>query len=80
MLALAATLIGLMPFFLWTIFRAAIGSLSGMVGGVQGALAGRAWLTAVLQTVLLCWLILPPGVLFSREGFGEKSQTRSAAQ
>ncbi len=29
-------------------------------------LAGRAWLTEVLQTVLLYWLILPQGVLFSR--------------
>jgi hypothetical protein len=76
---LVALLIGLIPFFLWTIFQAAIGSLSGMVGGVQGLiilalvlaygmlvqrLAGRPWLAANLQAVLLYWLILPQGVLF----------------
>jgi pimeloyl-ACP methyl ester carboxylesterase len=75
----AATLIGLLPFFLWTLLQAAIGSLSGMVGGVQGLfilglvllqgtlvqrLAGRPWLTAVLQAITLYWLVLPSGVLF----------------
>lgn len=77
---LAAALIGLTPFFLWTIFQAAIGSLSGMVSGVQGLIilalvlahgalvqriAGRPWLAAVLQAILLYWLILPQGVLFN---------------
>lgn len=74
-----ATLIGLLPFFLFTIFQAAIGSLSGMVGGVQGVLilalalmsgawvhrlTRRPWLTAIFQAVLLYWLVMPQGVLF----------------
>ena len=78
---IATTLIGLVPFFLWTLFLAAIGSLSGMVSGIQGLvilalvlaagallqrLAGRSWLAALLQSILLYWLILPQGVLFSR--------------
>jgi pimeloyl-ACP methyl ester carboxylesterase len=77
---LAAALIGLFPFFLLTVFQAAIGSLSGMVAGLQGLLilalvtfqgtllqriAGRPWLTAFCQAVLLYWLVLPQGVLFS---------------
>ena len=75
----ANTLLGLVPFFLWTILQAAIGSLSGMVSGVQGLiilalvtaygalvlrLAQRPWLTAILQAIVLYWLILPQGVLF----------------
>ncbi len=75
----ALTLIGLFPFFLYTILMAAIGSLSGMIGGLQGllilwlvlafgnliqALGRRPWLTAVCMAVLLYWLILPQGVLF----------------
>jgi pimeloyl-ACP methyl ester carboxylesterase len=78
---IATTLIGLVPFFLWTLFLAAIGSLSGMVSGIQGLvilalvlaagallqrLAGRPWLAALSQSILLYWLILPQGVLFSR--------------
>ncbi len=73
------TLSGLLPFFLWSGFQLAIGSLSGLVGGVQGliilALAlssgalvqrivGSPWLTAVFEAVLLYWLVLPQGVLF----------------
>lgn len=76
---LALTLIGLTPFFFWNAFLAAIGSLSGLAGGVQGLVvltwtliygqviraAGQpAWLAAVLQSVLLYWLLLPQGVLF----------------
>jgi pimeloyl-ACP methyl ester carboxylesterase len=76
---LAAGLIGLTPFFLWTAFQATIGSLSGMAGGVQGLiilalvlaygalaqrLSGRPWLVALLQAILLYWLILPQGALF----------------
>ncbi len=76
---LAVALIGLIPFFLWTGFLAAIGSLSGLTGGVQGLLilwlvlvsgnliqkiGQRPWLTAFIQAVLLYWLILPQGVLF----------------
>ncbi len=75
----ALTLIGLFPFFLYTILMAAIGSLSGMLGGLQGllilwlvlafgglvqAINQRLWLTAFCQAVLLYWLILPQGVLF----------------
>lgn len=74
-----ATLLGLLPFFLWTGFLLAIGSLSGLIGSLQGLLIlaialmtgsvvqnlGRqAWLTATLQAILLYWLILPQGVLF----------------
>ncbi len=73
------TAVGLLPFFLWTGFQAAIGSLSGMVGGLQGLLilalvltAGdllacliwKAWYIALFQAVLLYWLVLPQGVLF----------------
>ena len=73
------TAVGLLPFFLWTGFQAAIGSLSGMVAGVQGLLilalvlaAGdflarlirKAWYVALFQAVLLYWLVLPQGVLF----------------
>ncbi len=75
----ALTLIGLFPFFLYTILMAAIGSISGMLGGLQGllilwlvlafgglvqAVGQRTWLTAFCQAVLLYWLILPQGVLF----------------
>jgi hypothetical protein len=73
------TAVGLLPFFLWTAFQAALGSISGMVGGVQGLLilalvlaAGdllerllpRPWLVALFQALLLYWLVLPQGVLF----------------
>jgi hypothetical protein len=73
------TLIGLFPFFLYTILMAALGSLSGMIGGLQGllilwivltfgnlvqAVGCRPWMTAVCMAVLLYWLILPQGVLF----------------
>jgi pimeloyl-ACP methyl ester carboxylesterase len=76
---LALTLIGLFPFFVYTILMAALGSISGMIGGLQGLLilwlvlafgdllqaVGRnAWLTAVFMAVQLYWLILPQGVLF----------------
>ncbi|NTW45290.1 MAG: hypothetical protein HGB14_12895 [Anaerolineaceae bacterium] len=75
----ALTLIGLFPFFLYTLLMAAIGSLSGMIGGFQGliilwlviafgnfvqSLAHRPWMTAICMAVLLYWLILPQGVLF----------------
>jgi hypothetical protein len=75
----ALTLIGLFPFFLYTLLMAAIGSLSGMIGGLQGLLilwlvlsfgnllqtvVRRSWITALCMAVLLYWLILPQGVLF----------------
>jgi hypothetical protein len=74
------TLVGLLPFILWTAFQAALGSLSGMVAGVQGLVilafvlafgglvlrfAARLWVVALLQAVLLYCLVLPQGVLFS---------------
>lgn len=73
------TLIGLFPFFLYTLLMAAIGSLSGMIGGLQGliilwlviafgnfvqSVAHRPWVTAICMAALLYWLILPQGVLF----------------
>jgi predicted esterase len=73
------TLIGLFPFFVYTLLMAAIGSLSGMIGGLQGlvilalvlafgslvqTVGRRAGLTAVCMAVMLYWLILPQGVLF----------------
>ena len=76
---LTALLTGLLPFFLWTLLQAAIGSLSGMVAGLQGLvilalvlahgallqrLASRPWLSALLQALLLYWLIMPQGALF----------------
>ena len=76
---LGALLIGILPFFLYMAFLASIGSLSGVIGGVQGLLIlGLAltfgyllrqltrvyWLVALCQALLLYWLILPQGVLF----------------
>jgi pimeloyl-ACP methyl ester carboxylesterase len=74
------TLIGLLPFILYTIFMGILGSTSGMLGGLQGLLilvivllTGKAmthflhasWLIAILQAVLLYALVLPQGVLFT---------------
>ena len=76
---IALTLIGLFPFFLYALLMAAIGSLSGMIGGFQGLIVlwlvlafgnfvqtvgHRPWMTAICMAVLLYWLILPQGVLF----------------
>ncbi len=76
---LAQMLIGLFPFFLYTILMAALGSLSGMIGGLQGLvilwlvltfgnliqkISQRPMLTATCMAILLYWLILPQGVLF----------------
>lgn len=75
----ALTLIGLFPFFLYSLLMAALGSLSGMIGGFQGliilwlvlsfgklvqSVVRRTWITAICMAVLLYWLILPQGVLF----------------
>ena len=73
----ALMLIGLFPFFLYTLLMAALGSLSGMTGGFQGidhpvacvclwqlivqSVGRRPWLTATCMAVLLYWLILPQG-------------------
>jgi pimeloyl-ACP methyl ester carboxylesterase len=73
------SLSGLLPFLLWTLFQAILGSLSGMVAGVLGLvilafvlafgglmrqITGPPWLTAVAQAALLYWLALPQGALF----------------
>jgi hypothetical protein len=77
-LPLLSTL-GLLPFFLYALLMLAIGSLSGMLGGLQGLfilalvlifgnlvqeVGKRPWLTAFCQALLLYWLILPQSVLF----------------
>jgi hypothetical protein len=74
------TLIGLVPFFLYTLLMGILGSISGMIGGLQGLLIlfiviqtgsiltryiKKAWVIAALQSVLLYLLILPQGVLFT---------------
>jgi pimeloyl-ACP methyl ester carboxylesterase len=76
---IGALLIGILPFFLYTAFLASMGSLSGVIGGIQGLLIlGLAltfgyllrqvtrvyWFVALCQALLLYWLILPQGVLF----------------
>jgi predicted esterase len=76
----ALILIGLTPFILWSAFLGGLGSLSGLIGGLQGllilvlallfgrlvqAVAGRPWLTALLQALLIFWLLLPQGALFT---------------
>ena len=73
------SLIGLTPFILYTIFMGILGSLSGMIGGLQGLLIlaltlltgkvlnhfiQKLWLVSVFQAILLYALILPQGVLF----------------
>ena len=73
-------LIGLLPFFLYGGFLALIGSLSGVIGAVQGLLilflaiscgilfqklGKNSLLTSLLQSFLIYWLILAQGVLFS---------------
>ncbi len=65
----------------WTLFQLGLGSLSGVVGGLQGVvilllvllhgrllqrLGGSPLLVALLQAIVLYWLILPQGVLFTR--------------
>jgi len=72
-------LIRLLPFFIWALILAGLGSLSGLTVSLQGLiilalviisgelfqkLGQRAWLSALLQAFLLYWLILPQGALF----------------
>jgi hypothetical protein len=74
-------LLGLTPFFVLALLYAALGSISGFLSSVQGliilafalsvgalvqAVGRRAWLTAVVQAVVLYWLILPQSALFVR--------------
>ena len=76
---LFVVLIGFIPFFFYALLLAGIGSLSGLIGGLQGLLIlwlvlssgallqkiwHRSWLTAFYQALLLYWLVLPQGVLF----------------
>jgi pimeloyl-ACP methyl ester carboxylesterase len=73
------TLIGLLPFFLYAILLTILGSISGLIGGLQGLvilaivhrqgkityhLTGIRWLAAVLQAVMLYLLVMPGGALF----------------
>ncbi len=73
------TLISLFPFLLLTLFFALLGSISGLIGGLQGLvilafvllaghvahkMSGQVWGTAVFQSILLYWLVLPQGALF----------------
>jgi hypothetical protein len=73
-------LIGLTPFFLYSLFMGILGSLSGMLSGLHGLLIlsivllmGRllkhfiqqSWIVSLLQAALLYALILPQGVLFA---------------
>jgi hypothetical protein len=77
---LATAVIGFIPFILYTLFLASLGSTSGMLGGLQGLiilalvwLSGgliyqigqHVWITAVIQAILLFWLVLPVGPLFA---------------
>jgi hypothetical protein len=72
-------LIGILPFFLYAAMLAALGSVSGLIGSVQGLIVLALVLSfghllrrinrihavnALCQAVLLYWLILPQGVLF----------------
>ena len=77
---IALTMIGLLPFFIYTIFMGILGSTSGTIGGLRSLLilvlvllsgslinrlSGKAWLSALLQAILLYALVLPQGVLFA---------------
>lgn len=72
-------LVGLVPFFFYALLLGGLGSISGLLGSFQGLvilavvlaygpvlqrLTGRAWLAALMQSLLLYWLVLPTGVLF----------------
>ncbi len=78
-LLIANTLAGLLPFFLYAGFLAAIGSISGVIGAIQGLLilffaitcgeliqriGKNPLLTSLTQSFLIYWLILAQGVLF----------------
>jgi pimeloyl-ACP methyl ester carboxylesterase len=73
-------IVGLTPFFLYTLVMGFLGSLSGMLSGLHGLLIlaivlliGRSlnyfihqtWIVNLLQAALLYALILPQGVLFA---------------
>ena len=73
------TVNSLVPFIIYIIGMALLGSTSGMISGIQGLvvlalvllqgvityrLTGYRWLTAILQALMLYLLILPIGALF----------------
>lgn len=75
-----ATLIGLLPFYLYMGLLISLGSTSGMLASLTGLLilgisffqgeitrrlCGNAWFAAILQAVFIFWLILPSGPLFA---------------
>ena len=77
---LLLVLIGLTPFFLYTLLMGILGSLSGMIGGLHGLIIlaivlltsrllkhfiEQYWVISILQAVLLYALLLPQGVLFA---------------
>ncbi len=72
-------LIGLFPFYVYLILLGTLGSTSGVLGSLTGLLilalsllqgeinrmlTGNALVSAVLQALLIFWLILPAGALF----------------
>lgn len=75
-----STLISLFPFYLYLILLIALGSTSGVLGSLTGLLVlalsllqgeitrrltGNPAFSAVLQALLIFWLILPSGALFT---------------
>jgi hypothetical protein len=79
-LRLLAGLSGLVPFVIYGGLLGILGSTSGLIGAAQGIgvlllsllqgevtrrVSGRPWLAATLQSILIYWLILPSGALFT---------------
>ncbi len=77
---LFSTLISLFPFYLYLILLIALGSTSGVLGSLTGLLVlglsilqgeitrrltGNPMFSAALQALLIFWLILPSGALFT---------------
>jgi hypothetical protein len=73
-------LIGLLPFYLYTVLLISLSSVSGVLSSLIGLvilaigfmqaeitrrLTGNALLSAILQAILIYWLILPSGALFT---------------
>jgi hypothetical protein len=77
---LLSLLISLLPFYLYLALLLALGSTSGVLGSLTGLLvlaasllqgeitrklSGNPFFAAILQALLIFWLILPSGALFS---------------
>ena len=75
-----STLISLFPFYLYLFLLITLGSTSGVLGSLTGLLvlavsllqgevtrklSGNPLFAAVLQSLLIFWLILPAGALFA---------------